>query len=141
MRHYLGPDVHMSSLGFTASEAYVGTAFSKTDISLFKATNDDIIEYLDLSGPEAASNIAFAVCTRPAKRCQVHHCLTLTHSTRSRLVTDTKSLSQPAMACGDTVLAMSLKSLVLIPQMVAPFYAMLNAAGKHFVIHHGCKLR
>jgi hypothetical protein len=71
MRHYLGPDVHMSSLGFTASEAYVGTAFSKTDISLFKATNDDIIEYLDLSGPEAASNIAFAHQVKAGHRYEI----------------------------------------------------------------------
>ncbi|KAG9311384.1 GH3 auxin-responsive promoter [Chiua virens] len=49
MQHYLGPDVHMTSLGFTASEAYVGTAYSHTDLNLFKATNDDIIEYLDIS--------------------------------------------------------------------------------------------
>lgn len=39
----------MWSLGFTASEAYIGTAFSPTDLSLFKATSDVIIEYLDFS--------------------------------------------------------------------------------------------
>ncbi|KAF8443864.1 GH3 auxin-responsive promoter [Boletus edulis BED1] len=60
MRHYLGPDVRMTSLGFTASEAYIGTAYSLTELNLFKATSDDIIEYLDLSCPETASNLAFA---------------------------------------------------------------------------------
>lgn len=64
MQHYLGPDVHMWSLGFTASEAYIGTAFSPTDLSLFKATNDDIIEYLDFSKGETSSNLVFAVRIR-----------------------------------------------------------------------------
>ena len=63
MRHYLGPDVRMSSLGFTSSEAYIGTAYSPTDISLFKATNDEVIEYLDISKAENASNLAFGVRT------------------------------------------------------------------------------
>jgi len=60
MRHYIGPDVRMTSLGFTASEAYIGTAYSLTELNLFKATSDDIIEYLDLSCPETTSSLAFA---------------------------------------------------------------------------------
>ncbi|KAF8549199.1 hypothetical protein OG21DRAFT_1421709 [Imleria badia] len=60
MQHYLGPDVHMRSLGFTASEAYIGTACSATDLSLFKTTSDDIIEFLDMSGLETASSLVFA---------------------------------------------------------------------------------
>jgi hypothetical protein len=60
IQHYIGPDVRMWSLGFTASEAYIGTAFSPTDLNLFKATNDEIIEYLDMTGPETASNLSFA---------------------------------------------------------------------------------
>ena len=131
MQHYLGPDVRMWSLGFTASEAYIGTAFSPTDLSLFKATSDDIIEYLDMTGSETASNLSFAVRSFPAVRVPSR---LLSHSTRSKLAIDMKSWSQPAMACGDTALATSSKSLALIRSMVVPFYATSNVAGTRFSI-------
>ena len=88
MQHYLGPDVRMWSLGFTASEAYIGTAFSPTDLSLFKATSDDIIEYLDVTGPETASNLSPAVRSSPAKRVPLR---LLSNSTRSKLGIGMKS--------------------------------------------------
>ena len=78
----------MWSLGFTASEAYIGTAFSPTDLSLFKATSDDIIEYLDMTGSETASNLSFAVRSFPAVRVPSR---LLSHSTRSKLAIDMKS--------------------------------------------------
>ena len=122
----------MWSLGFTASEAYIGTAFSPSDLSLFKATNDDIIEYLDLTGPETASNLSFAVSSSHAERVLSR---SRSHSTRSKLAIDTKSSSPPAMACGDTALGMLSKSLALTRSTVVPFYATSNVVGAHFHFH------
>ncbi|KAI6114072.1 GH3 auxin-responsive promoter [Pisolithus sp. B1] len=57
LRFYLGPDVQLRSLGFITSEAYVGTVYDPSDLNLFKATPQDIIEYLDVDKEENASNI------------------------------------------------------------------------------------
>ncbi|KAF8837395.1 hypothetical protein BDN67DRAFT_991779 [Paxillus ammoniavirescens] len=57
MRHYLGPDVLMQSLGFTASETYIGTVYNPANLNLFKVACDDIIEYLDVSKAESASSL------------------------------------------------------------------------------------
>ncbi|KAH7912887.1 GH3 auxin-responsive promoter [Hygrophoropsis aurantiaca] len=61
MRHYLGPTVLMRSLGFTASETYIGTVYEydptrgpashdapidPANLNLFKVVADDVIEYL-----------------------------------------------------------------------------------------------
>ncbi|EIW87440.1 hypothetical protein CONPUDRAFT_134583 [Coniophora puteana RWD-64-598 SS2] len=53
MRMILGDTVYLRSLGFTASEAYVGTVYGHGDINCFKTVSDDIVEYLDASLPEA----------------------------------------------------------------------------------------
>lgn len=61
MRHYLGPDVQMRSLGFTASEGYVGTVYDPSDMNLFKIATDDVIEYLDVLREESTKSLMSAV--------------------------------------------------------------------------------
>ncbi|KAF9234200.1 GH3 auxin-responsive promoter [Melanogaster broomeanus] len=56
-RHYLGPDVVIQSLGFTASETYIGTVYNPANVNLFKVAWDDVIEYLDVSKAETASSL------------------------------------------------------------------------------------
>ncbi|KIM55204.1 hypothetical protein SCLCIDRAFT_1221347 [Scleroderma citrinum Foug A] len=60
MRHYLGPDVQMRSLGFTASEGYVGTVYDPSDMNLFKIATDDVIEYLDVLREESTKSLMSA---------------------------------------------------------------------------------
>ncbi|KAH7909127.1 GH3 auxin-responsive promoter [Hygrophoropsis aurantiaca] len=60
MRHYLGPDMLMHSLGYVASECWVGTVYDPYDLNLFKATHDDIVEYLDVSLEETAASLISA---------------------------------------------------------------------------------
>ncbi|KAH7909122.1 GH3 auxin-responsive promoter [Hygrophoropsis aurantiaca] len=60
MRHYLGPDVFIRSRGYVASECYVGTVYDPYDLNLFKATHDDIVEYLDVSLEETAASLVSA---------------------------------------------------------------------------------
>ncbi|EIW76081.1 hypothetical protein CONPUDRAFT_85240 [Coniophora puteana RWD-64-598 SS2] len=57
IRHYVGPDVSMRSLGFTASETYVGMVYKPEDLNLYKTSFDDIIEYLDISAEEQATSL------------------------------------------------------------------------------------
>ncbi|KAG6331779.1 hypothetical protein ID866_7311 [Astraeus odoratus] len=57
IRHYVGPDVCLRSLGFTASEAYIGTVYDPENANLFKVTSDDVVEYLDVSKEETASSL------------------------------------------------------------------------------------
>ncbi|KAH7926609.1 hypothetical protein BV22DRAFT_1128079 [Leucogyrophana mollusca] len=57
MRHYLGPTVLMRSLGFTASETYIGMVYNPSDLNLFKVACDDIIEYLDVSRNQTAASL------------------------------------------------------------------------------------
>ncbi|KIO11556.1 hypothetical protein M404DRAFT_126809 [Pisolithus tinctorius Marx 270] len=57
IRHYVGPDVQLRSLGFTASEAYVGTVYDPENLNLYKVACDDVVEYLDVSKEETASNL------------------------------------------------------------------------------------
>ncbi|KAH7915506.1 GH3 auxin-responsive promoter [Hygrophoropsis aurantiaca] len=60
MRHYLGPDVLIHGRGYTASECRVGTVYDRYNLNLFKATHDDIVEYLDVSLEETAASLVSA---------------------------------------------------------------------------------
>ncbi|KAI5986168.1 hypothetical protein EDD15DRAFT_2373472 [Pisolithus albus] len=57
LRFYLGPNVQLRSLGFATSEARIATAYDPSDLNLFKATSQDIIEYLDVDKEDTASSI------------------------------------------------------------------------------------
>ncbi|KAH7890417.1 GH3 auxin-responsive promoter [Phlebopus sp. FC_14] len=57
MRHYLGPTVFMQSLGYTASETYIGMVYDPSKLNLYKVASDDIIEYLDVLKEDSASNL------------------------------------------------------------------------------------
>lgn len=57
LRFYLGSNVQLRSLGFITSEAYVATVYDPSDLNLFKATPQDVIEYLDVDKEENASSI------------------------------------------------------------------------------------
>ncbi|KAH7905595.1 GH3 auxin-responsive promoter [Hygrophoropsis aurantiaca] len=60
MRHYLGPDVLVHSRGYGASECFVATVYDPYDLNLFKATHDDIVEYLDVSLEQTAASLVSA---------------------------------------------------------------------------------
>lgn len=63
MRHYLGPDVALRGLGFTASESYIGIVYDEKDTNLFKVVGaDDIIEYLDVEQEDSTASLSAAVC-------------------------------------------------------------------------------
>ncbi|KAI6000852.1 GH3 auxin-responsive promoter [Pisolithus albus] len=66
MRHYVGPDVQLRSLGFTASEAYIGTVYDPENLNLYKVASDDVVEYLDVSKEEVAANLLAPVMASPA---------------------------------------------------------------------------
>ncbi|KIO10342.1 hypothetical protein M404DRAFT_21304 [Pisolithus tinctorius Marx 270] len=57
LRFHLGSDVQLRSLGFHSSETHVATVYDPSDLNLFKATSQDIIEYLDVTKAENASSI------------------------------------------------------------------------------------
>ncbi|KAI5989834.1 GH3 auxin-responsive promoter [Pisolithus marmoratus] len=57
VRFYLGPDVHLRSLGFGSSEAFVAAVYDPSDLNPFKVTSQETIEYLDLDKEEKASSI------------------------------------------------------------------------------------
>ncbi|KAF9223196.1 hypothetical protein BS17DRAFT_802680 [Gyrodon lividus] len=71
MKHHLGPDVHMQSLGFTASETYIGTVYNPTNLNLFKVACDDVIEYLDVSKEETASSLVPAYEIKAGSRYEI----------------------------------------------------------------------
>ncbi|KIJ57869.1 hypothetical protein HYDPIDRAFT_163769 [Hydnomerulius pinastri MD-312] len=71
MRHYLGPDVLMQSLGFTASETYIGMVYNPSNLNLFKVACDDIIEYLDVTKEESASSIVPAYEIESGRRYEI----------------------------------------------------------------------
>ncbi|KAH7919231.1 hypothetical protein BV22DRAFT_1133986 [Leucogyrophana mollusca] len=60
MQHYLGTNVVMHGRGFVASECCVGTVYDPYELNLFKATHDDIVEYLDVSLEETAASLISA---------------------------------------------------------------------------------
>ncbi|KAI6044801.1 GH3 auxin-responsive promoter [Pisolithus marmoratus] len=57
LRFYLGPDVHLRSLGYGTSEAFVAAVYDPSDLNLFKVTSQEIIEYLDMDKDDNASSI------------------------------------------------------------------------------------
>ncbi|KAI6121227.1 GH3 auxin-responsive promoter [Pisolithus sp. B1] len=71
MRHYVGPDVQLRSLGFTASEAYVGTVYDPENLNLYKVASDDIVEYLDVSKEEVAANLVAPWQVQPGHKYEV----------------------------------------------------------------------
>ncbi|KAF9240244.1 GH3 auxin-responsive promoter [Melanogaster broomeanus] len=53
LRHYIGPDVVLQTLGINCSEAFLALAYDHRDPSLYKVVgSDDIIEFLPLDSPE-----------------------------------------------------------------------------------------
>ncbi|KIJ64579.1 hypothetical protein HYDPIDRAFT_111943 [Hydnomerulius pinastri MD-312] len=53
LRHYIGPDVVLQTLGINCSEAFLALAYDHRDPSLYKVVgSDDIIEFLPLDAPE-----------------------------------------------------------------------------------------
>lgn len=89
MRHYLGPDVQMRSLGFTASEAYIGTVYDQSDLNLFKVASDDVIEYLDVLREENTKGVVPAVSYSVHQRTDISPHFNF--SGRLKRGTDTKS--------------------------------------------------
>ncbi|KAL4065230.1 GH3 auxin-responsive promoter [Scleroderma citrinum] len=71
MRHYLGPDVQMRSLGFTASEAYIGTVYDPSNLNLFKVASDDVIEYLDVLKEENTEGVMSAWQVESGQRYEI----------------------------------------------------------------------
>lgn len=71
MRHYVGPDVQLRSLGFTASEAYIGTVYDPENLNLYKVASDDIVEYLDVSKEEVAANLVAPWQVQPGGKYEV----------------------------------------------------------------------
>ncbi|KAI5995277.1 GH3 auxin-responsive promoter-domain-containing protein [Pisolithus orientalis] len=57
LRFHLGSDVQLRSLGFHSSKTHVATVYDPSDLNLFKATSQDIIEYFDVTKEENASSI------------------------------------------------------------------------------------
>ncbi|KAH7919002.1 hypothetical protein BV22DRAFT_1199727 [Leucogyrophana mollusca] len=53
LRHYIGPDVVLQTLGINCSEAFLALAYDNRDPSLYKVVgSDDIIEFLPIDQPE-----------------------------------------------------------------------------------------
>ena len=49
-------------MGFTCSECFLALAYDPRDLNLFKVVgSDEVIEYLDIEKPEAASELTQAV--------------------------------------------------------------------------------
>ncbi|KAG6327027.1 hypothetical protein ID866_12062, partial [Astraeus odoratus] len=61
IRHYIGPKVLWTSLGFFASEAFVGMAYRPSDLDQFKVTCDEFIEFLDILGEDDTSSLVAPV--------------------------------------------------------------------------------
>ncbi|KAH7918154.1 hypothetical protein BV22DRAFT_1134818 [Leucogyrophana mollusca] len=79
MRHYLGPTVLIRSLGLIASEGYVGLVYNPSELNLFKAVSDDVVEYLDVSLDETAASLV------PAWELQLGHRYEIVLTTRDGL--------------------------------------------------------
>ncbi|KAH7924363.1 hypothetical protein BV22DRAFT_1164812 [Leucogyrophana mollusca] len=79
MHHYLGSTVLIRSPGFIASEGYVGLVYNPSELNLFKATSDDVVEYLDVSLDETAASLV------PAWELQVGHRYEIILTTRDGL--------------------------------------------------------
>ncbi|KAH7885483.1 GH3 auxin-responsive promoter [Phlebopus sp. FC_14] len=53
LRHYIGPEVVLQTLGINCSEAFLALAYDHRDASLYKVVgSDDIIEFLPIDSPE-----------------------------------------------------------------------------------------
>lgn len=58
IRHYIGPDVELQTLGINCSEAFLALAYDHRDASLYKVVgSDDIIEFLPLDAPEESKHV------------------------------------------------------------------------------------
>ncbi|KAF8840790.1 hypothetical protein BDN67DRAFT_968105 [Paxillus ammoniavirescens] len=58
LRHYIGPDVVLQTLGINCSEAFLALAYDHRDPSLYKVVgSDDIIEFLPLDSPEESKHL------------------------------------------------------------------------------------
>ncbi|KAG9316002.1 GH3 auxin-responsive promoter [Chiua virens] len=59
IRHYIGPDVQLQTLGINCSEAFLALAYDHRDPSLYKVVgSDDIVEFLPTDAPEEARYVA-----------------------------------------------------------------------------------
>ncbi|KAH7927996.1 hypothetical protein BV22DRAFT_1031156 [Leucogyrophana mollusca] len=79
MQHYLGPNVLIRTLGLTASEGFVGLEYNPSDLNLFKAASDSVIEYLDVSADVSHANLV------PAWEIQTGHQYEVVMTTRDGL--------------------------------------------------------
>lgn len=57
VHHYAGPHVSFQSAGLTCSEVWMGQVYDPRDLNLYKMSNDDLFEYLDITLPENSANL------------------------------------------------------------------------------------
>ncbi|KAI9568530.1 GH3 auxin-responsive promoter [Boletus coccyginus] len=59
IRHHIGPEVQLRTLGINCSEAFLALAYDHRDPSLYKVVgSDDIIEFLPIDAPEESKYVA-----------------------------------------------------------------------------------
>ncbi|EIW81168.1 hypothetical protein CONPUDRAFT_82204 [Coniophora puteana RWD-64-598 SS2] len=72
MKHHMGPDVQLRTLGINCSEAFLALAYDSKDPSLYKVVGtDEIIEYLDIDLPENAKGLLSAWEVQVGKKYEV----------------------------------------------------------------------
>ncbi|KAH7927991.1 hypothetical protein BV22DRAFT_1005817, partial [Leucogyrophana mollusca] len=79
MQHYLGSSVLIRTLGFAATEGFVGLVYNPLELNLFKAVSDSVIEYLDVLLDESSASLV------PAWELQTGHQYEIVMTTRDGL--------------------------------------------------------
>jgi len=75
IKHYIGPDVKLRSLGYFASEAPIGLVYDHSDMNLFKLLSTEFFEFIDVTDERTASGLLcpvspFKLLVLSLTRCQ-----------------------------------------------------------------------